>query len=60
MIKTENSPDIQRMIDGKSAPIPIQITFNILAILIGAQLYENFLKDTIGGGKTLDEIVGLK
>ena len=48
------------MIDGKSAPIPIQITFNILAILIGAQLYENFLKDTIGGGKTLDEIVGLK
>jgi hypothetical protein len=54
------SPGTQRMLDGKSAPLEIQIAFNILAILLGAQLYETFLKDTIGNGKTLDEIVGLK
>lgn len=52
--------DTQVMLDGGVAPVPIQIGFNILAILIGAQIYEQFLKDTIGNGKTLDEIVGLK
>ena len=52
--------DTQQMIDGGAAPVPIQIAFNILAILAGAHIYEMFLKDTIGNGKTLDEIVGLK
>ena len=48
--------DTQQMIDGGVAPVPIQIAFNILAILAGAQIYEMFLKDTIGNGKTLDYI----
>ena len=52
--------DTQQMIDGGAASVPIQIAFNILAILAGAQIYEMFLKDTIGNGKNLDEIVGLK
>ena len=42
------------------APVHIQIAFNILAIMLGAQLYDSFLKDTIGNGKTIDELVGLK
>jgi len=60
MSKRTTSPGVQRMLDGKTAPVEIQVAFNILAILLGAQIYETFLKDTIGGGKTLDEIVGLK
>ena len=54
------SVEIENMMAGKDAPLDIQIGFNILAILIGIQIYENFLKDTIGGGKTIDELVGLK
>jgi len=52
--------EITDMMAGKDAPMDIQIMFNIMAILIGIQLYENFLKDTIGNGKTIDELVGLK
>ena len=52
--------EIQGMVDGKSAPIDIQIAFNILAICLGIQIYDNFLKNTIGDGKTIDELVGLK
>lgn len=51
---------IQSMKDGGTAPFDIQIAFNILAIAIGIQIYDNFLKDTLGDGKTLDELVGLK
>ena len=51
---------IQRMLDGKSAPFDIQIAFNILAIMIGVGIYDTYLKDTIGKGKTIDELLGLK
>jgi len=54
------SAEINNMMEGKDAPLDIQIAFNILAIMIGIQIYENFLKDTIGNGKTIDELVGLK
>ena len=54
------SAEIEDMMAGKDAPVDIQIAFNILAIMIGIQIYENFLKDTIGNGRTIDEIVGLK
>ncbi len=49
-----------RVQDGKMAPLDIQIAFNILAILLAVQLYDSFLKDTIGGGKTIDQLVGLE
>ena len=55
-----SSPEIQNMLAGKDAPFDIQIAFNILAILLAIQIYENVLKDTIGNGKTIDELVGLK
>ena len=45
---------------GGSAPFDMQIAFNILAILLAVQIYDNFLKNNIGGGKTIDELVGLK
>ena len=45
---------------GGAAPFDIQVAFNILAILMAVKLYETFLKDNIGGGKTIDELVGLK
>ena len=51
---------IQNMKAGKSAPFDIQVAFNILAITLGIQIYEQFLKDTIGKGKTIDELLGLK
>ena len=51
---------IEVMQRGGAAPPDIQIAFNILAILLGMQLYDTFLKDTIAGGKTIDELVGLK
>ena len=51
---------VSRVQDGKVAPLDIQIAFNILAILMAIQLYDNFLKDTIGGGKTIDQLVGLE
>jgi len=54
------SPEIENMLAGKDAPLDIQIAFNIFAILIAIQFYESALKDTIGNGKTIDEIVGLK
>jgi len=53
-------PEIENMLAGKSAPLDIQIAFNILAIVMGIQIYESFLKDTIGNGRTIDELVGLK
>ncbi len=62
MKKVASSMDggIMDMKAGKAAPFDIQIGFNIIAILLGMQLYEQYLKDTIGGGKTIDELVGLK
>jgi|TARA_R110000824_G_scaffold83627_2_gene209278 hypothetical protein len=54
------SPEIENMLAGKDAPLDIQIAFNIFAILIAIQFYESALKDTIGNGKTIDELVGLK
>tara|TARA_R100000908_G_C3689497_1_gene104493 strand:+ start:277 stop:447 length:171 start_codon:yes stop_codon:yes gene_type:complete len=51
---------IKKMQSGGAAPFDIQIAFNIIALLIGVQLYDNYLKDTVGGGKTIDELVGLK
>ena len=54
------STEIENMMSGKSAPLDIQIAFNILAIVMGIQIYESFLKDTIGNGRTIDELVGLK
>ena len=51
---------VSRVQDGKVAPLDIQIAFNILALLMAIQLYDNFLKDTIGGGKTIDQLVGLE
>lgn len=45
---------------GGAAPFDMQIAFNILAILMAVQIYDNFLKDNIGKGRTIDEIVGLK
>mgnify|MGYP003134264211 CR=1 FL=1 len=51
---------IDRMKAGKSAPFDVQIAFNILAITLGIQIYEQFLKDSIGSGKTIDELLGLK
>jgi len=51
---------IERMKAGKSAPFDVQIAFNILAITLGIQIYEQFLKDSIGSGKTIDELLGLK
>jgi len=55
-----NKAAIQKMRAGGSAPFDIQIAFNIIALLLAVQLYDNHLKDTIGGGKTIDELVGLK
>jgi len=52
--------DIMNMKAGKAAPFDIQVGFNILAIMMGIQIYESVLKDTIGGGRTIDELVGLK
>ena len=52
--------DIMNMKAWKDAPFDIQVAFNILAIMMGMQIYEVYLKDTIGGGKTIDELVGLK
>ena len=39
---------IMDMKAGKSAPFDIQVAFNILAIMMGMQIYEVYLKDTIG------------
>tara|TARA_R110000796_G_scaffold60549_1_gene140079 strand:+ start:628 stop:801 length:174 start_codon:yes stop_codon:yes gene_type:complete len=51
---------IERMKAGKSAPFDVQIAFNILALLVGIDLYDRFLKDKYGKGKTIDELLGLK
>ena len=51
---------IERMKAGKSAPFDMQIVFNILALLVGIDLYDRFLKDKYGKGKTIDELLGLK
>lgn len=48
------------MKDGGMAPLEIQIAFNMLAIVMVIQFYDIALKDTIGGGKTIDELVGLE
>ena len=46
---------------GGSAPFDMQIAFNILAILLAVQIYDNFLKNNkYYEGKTIDELVGLK
>jgi hypothetical protein len=55
-----NMNSIKKMQKGGAAPFDIQVAFNILAILLAVQIYDNFLKDTIGKGKTIDELVGLK
>ena len=44
----------------KFAPLGIQIWFNILVIAGLITFYDNVLKDKIGDGKTIDEILGLK
>lgn len=51
---------IRKMQDGGNAPLDIQIAFNIIFLLAFVQIYDNHLKDSIGGGKTIDELVGLK
>tara|TARA_R100001086_G_C11726171_1_gene228310 strand:+ start:498 stop:662 length:165 start_codon:yes stop_codon:yes gene_type:complete len=51
---------IKTMQKGGPAPFELQVAFNVLAILLAVQIYDNFLKDTIGKGKTIDELVGLK
>ena len=55
---------IRKMQDGGNAPLDIQIAFNIIFLLAFVQIYDNHLKDsigdTIGKGKTIDELVGLK
>ena len=45
--------DIMNMKAGKDAPFDIQVAFNILAIMMGMQIYEVYLKDTIFNSKTL-------
>ena len=42
------------------APLGIQIWFNIFVIAGLITFYDNVLKDKIGDGKTIDEILGLK
>lgn len=42
------------------APLGIQIWFNIFVIAGVITFYDNVLKDTIGNGKTVDELLGLK
>ena len=54
------SGDILTMQQGGNAPLDMQIMFNIMAIMMGIQIYDNFLKEKYGGGKTIDELVGLK
>ena len=51
---------INKMQTGGDAPLDIQITFNILFLLMAAQVYDSYIKDKYGGGKTIDELVGLK
>ena len=48
------------MKDGGVAPLEIQIAFNVLTLMLLFQFYDIALKDTIGNGKTIDELVGLK
>lgn len=52
--------DALQVKDSGFAPVHIQIAFNILAIMMAMQFYDIALKDTIGGGKTIDELVGLE
>jgi|TARA_R110000824_G_scaffold144586_1_gene312552 hypothetical protein len=51
---------IRKMQSGGSAPFDLQIAFNILFMLMAVQIYDSFLKDKYGGGRTIDELVGLK
>lgn len=45
---------------GKMAPFELQIAFNILVILMGVKIYDSFLKNNIGKGRSIDELLGLK
>jgi len=50
----------QIMKDGAVAPLEIQIAFNVLTLIVLFQFYDIALKDTIGNGKTIDELMGLE